>query len=77
MKKINLKGLADAISENELKNIKGGYGGGTGGAIAYQYRCTCTVTKPGHYSVWTGYYIPSSIPAVVAENCITGSCALI
>jgi natural product precursor len=27
MKKINLKGLSKTLSESELKNIKGGYGG--------------------------------------------------
>jgi len=34
MKKINLKGISEILSEKELKNILGGSGGG-------MYRCCC------------------------------------
>ena len=39
MKRINLKGLREVLSEKELKNVMGGSGGGTGGIYVLHECC--------------------------------------
>ena len=48
MKKINLKGISEILSEKELKNILGGSGGG-GGYPVVSYECC----DPEDGSCWT------------------------
>jgi len=41
MKKINLKGISEILSEKELKNVMGGSSGGSD----CSYRCDCTLAS--------------------------------
>jgi len=47
MKKINLKGISEILSEKELKNVMGGSGS--------EYKCNCTLP-----SGFRGCLIPTS-----------------
>lgn len=66
MKKINLRGVSEILSEKELKNVMGGSGSGSG--LLY---CSCTnCTNPPYRSSWQAYYSTASD----AENDINKIC---
>jgi hypothetical protein len=55
MKKINLQGVLDTLSEKEMKKIRGGSGGSGGGSCpegeficycnGYNYGCVCSLPE--------------------------------
>ena len=62
VKKLNLRGISDILSNNELKNVIGGCGGGTSTCDGKTTFLKCTDANDNVISEWQSTGCPSANP---------------